>query len=155
MTNELAGRGALVTGAGMGIGRACAMALAATGARVMAQDIDAAAAQDTAAEIRATGGAAQVLAFDVVDTTELRRAVTRCEDDGQSIDVLINNAGIGSGLDLAAVTEEVYDRLFAVNVRAVFFGTQAVTAGMKRRRWGRIVNVSSLQAVRGWPGNPH
>jgi len=139
----------------MGIGRACAEALAAAGARVVVQDINPVAAEEAVAAIRERGGIADTLISDVADTAAFRVAITRYERDDHRIDILVNNAGIGSGADFVDVAEDHYDRLFAVNVRAVFFCAQAVVPGMKRRRWGRLINVSSLQAVRGWPGNPH
>jgi 3-oxoacyl-[acyl-carrier protein] reductase len=153
--NALAGRHALVTGAGTGIGRGEAQALAALGARVVVQDIRADVAHETADLIRTAGGDAEPLVCDVADLDAMRPAIEVAEDAGRGFDILVNNAGMGQFRAVEDVTPEDFDRMVAINVRAPFFLAQAVIPGMKRRRWGRIVNISSVVGVRGWANNTH
>ena len=152
---SLANRVALITGAGSGIGRAAALNLAADGAHVLVLDLNPGAAQDTVAAIQAAHGNAHALHGDVADTEAMRALVARALADHGSIDILVNNAAMGGGGVFADVTEETFDRLFAVNVRGAFFLAQAVVPSMTARRFGRIINVSSLIAARGTAGNPH
>jgi 3-oxoacyl-[acyl-carrier protein] reductase len=152
---ELKGRVAIVSGGGSGIGRAIAIALAAVGAVVAIFDVDVAAADETASLVRGQGGIASAQFVDVADVARLPEAVSVVCDRFGSADVLVNNAGIGDGLAFESVTPASFDRVFAVNVRGAFFLAQAVVPAMKARRHGRIVNVSSLIAVRGAAVNPH
>ncbi len=155
MSTPLDGRVAVVTGAGGGLGRAQATALAARGALVVAHDRDADTARATVETIAAAGRRAEAAIGDIADVAAVRNLFADLETRHGSIDILVNNAGIGGGGNLEDVSEDRYDGLFRVNVRGLFFATQAVIGGMKARRWGRIVNVSSLIAVRGTTGNPH
>ena len=149
------GRVAVVSGAGSGIGRAIALGLAAAGAAIAIFDVDAAAAEETARRVRAGGATALPLRVDVADISRLPGAVAEVQAQLGQLDILVNNAGVGDGLALESVTPESFDRVFAVNVRGAFFLAQAMVPAMKRQRYGRIINVSSLIAVRGAPGNPH
>jgi len=153
--NPLLGRHALVTGAGNGLGRAEALALAGLGAHIVAQDIRAEFADETAQKIVDAGGSAETLVCDVADVDTVIAAIAGFEAAGRGLDILINNAGMGGGQVLEDVTREHFDQMFAVNVRAPFFLAQAVVPGMKQRKWGRIVNISSVVAVKGWPDNSH
>ena len=154
MTQRFAGKVALVTGAGGGMGNAEALMLAEGGARVICQDIDADTCRATVEDIERAGGAAQALVSDIADVAAFRAAVAGFDRELDGIDILVNNHGIGGGdLSLEQIDEAKYDRLFAVNTKAVFFASQAVVASMKRKHWGRIINVSSMVPIRGWPTN--
>lgn len=155
MTGALDGQVALVTGAGAGLGRAQASALARNGATVIVYDRDADGAEATASAISTSGGAADAVVGDVADIDAFRAAVRDIAQRHGDIAILVNNAGIGGGEAFEDVSPERFEQLYRVNVRAPFFAAQAVVPGMKRRGGGRIVNVSSLIAVRGAAGNPH
>jgi len=155
MPKSLDGQVAIVTGAGGGLGRAQAAALAAEGATVIAHDMDAATAKTCAEAISSGGGTAEAVTGDVADIASFRRAVAELEHRHGRIDILVNNAGIGGGQSFEDVTEDLFDEIFRINAKAPFFAAQAVIGGMKRRRHGRIVNISSLVALRGTANNPH
>ena len=152
---RLDGQVALVTGAAAGIGRGIAIALAHEGAHVVLADVDAVGAEALADTLTACGAAASAIVLDVSDTDAARGAVADIDRKHGRLDILVNNAALGGGEDLAGVTEARFDRLFAVNVRGAFFIAQAAAATMKRQGRGRIINISSLIAAKGAPGNPH
>lgn len=149
---DFSGRVALVTGASRGIGRAIALALAEAGADVgvnyHASQSD---AEDVARQIRVLGRRAIAIAADVSSAEAVAMLVqTTCADLG-SIDLLVNNAGIGPAHGLDDLTEAVFDRTIAVNLKSAFLCTRAVVPGMRERRFGRIINISS-GAARGAGG---
>ena len=152
----LRGRVALVTGGSRGIGRAIAVSLADAGAAVAVNYRDGAdAAAQTAETIRLQGGRAMVVGADVSQAAAVTAMIGEVERALGPIDVLVNNAGIGLVRAVDDLTEEDFDRTIAVNLKSVFLCTQAVVAGMRERRWGRIVNISS-GAARGAGGvGPH
>ena len=141
---DLAGRVALVTGASRGIGRSIALALGEAGAdvavnyRSRADD-----AQAVAAAIRALGRRSVALGADVSGAEAVARLVAATEEALGPIDVLVNNAGMALRRGLEELSEADFDRTIAVNLKSAFLCTQAVWPGMRARRWGRIVNISS------------
>ncbi|MEQ8248861.1 MAG: SDR family oxidoreductase [Alphaproteobacteria bacterium] len=155
MAQPLDGKVAIVTGAGGGLGRAQAHALARLGAQVIAHDRDAEAVANTVAALLAEGASGEAAIGDIADTAAFRQAAADIERRHGRIDILVNNAGIGGGEPFEDVSEARFDEIFRTNVRAPFFAAQAVIGGMKARGWGRIVNISSLIALRGADGNPH
>jgi 3-oxoacyl-[acyl-carrier protein] reductase len=140
LSPDLHGRIALVTGASRGIGAAIAVNY-----RERASD-----AESIAAAIRKDGGRAMTAGADVSKADDVKAMVERVAAELGPIDVLINNAGIGIVRTLDDLTEADFDLTIAVNLKSAFLCTQAVLPGMRARRWGRIVNISS-GAARG-PG---
>lgn len=149
-------RVALVTGADRGIGRALALALARAGADVaVAYGTRAAAAAAVAAEVRAEGRRAVAVGADLAREAEAARLVADVEAALGRIDVLVSNAGVGEPAELDALDLALFDRTLAVNLRAPFVLTQAVLPGMRARRWGRLLYVSSTAAQVGGIVGPH
>jgi 3-oxoacyl-[acyl-carrier protein] reductase len=141
---DFSGRRALVTGAGRGIGRAVALALAQAGADIAINYRER--AGDAAAvveEAHKLGRSALAVQADVSQSTEVDALVGRVEAELGAIDILVNNAGVAVQRGLDDLTEADFDRTIAVNLKSAFLCTQAVLAGMRARRWGRIVNISS------------
>ncbi|MFA0841162.1 SDR family oxidoreductase [Streptomyces rochei] len=136
------GRTALVTGASRGIGRGIAERLGRDGARVAVHyGSDRAAARETVAAVEAAGGSAFAIRADLRDPGAARTLWEEFDRHADGLDVLVNNAGIGSTRPIEEISEEEYDAVFAVNVRAPFF---ILKHGMRRLRdGGRVVNISS------------
>jgi len=152
----LAGRTALVTGASRGIGRAVALSLAEAGAAVAVNYRERAAdARDVVAAIQRDGGKAMDVAADVSDGRAVADMVAAVERELGPVDVLVNNAGLAIIRGIDDLTEDEFDRTIAVNLKSAFLCTKAVLPGMRARKWGRIVNISS-GAARGAGGiGPH
>jgi 3-oxoacyl-[acyl-carrier protein] reductase len=153
---SLNNRVALVTGGSRGIGQAIAISLAEAGAAIAVNYREKAAEARTVAEtIRRAGGRAMAVAADVSRAAEVAAMVVAVERELGPVDVLVNNAGIGLVRTVDELTEDDFDRTIAVNLKSVFLCTQAVVPGMRQRKWGRIVNISS-GAARGAGGvGPH
>jgi len=153
---DLAKRVALVTGGSRGIGRAIAISLAEAGAAVAVNYREKAAeAEAVAGAIRAEGGKAIAVQADVSRADEVARLIAAVDRELGPVDVLVNNAGVGLVRGVDELTEADFDLTVAVNLKSVFLCTQAVIPGMRTRRWGRIVNISS-GAARGAGGvGPH
>jgi NAD(P)-dependent dehydrogenase (short-subunit alcohol dehydrogenase family) len=147
----LNGQIALVTGAGSGIGRACANALAEAGASVVCADINAAAAQATADGIAAGQGRAVAVSADVGDLRQIDNMVKQALAVFGQIDIVVNNAGVTRSADIMDLTEADWDRIHRVNAKGVFFCLQRVAREMIPRRSGRIINIASI-AGKGYEG---
>ena len=144
---ELAGQVALVTGAGAGIGRAIAYALAEAGARVAVSDIDLNAAQRVASELTAP----IALALDVTSPESAMNAVKEVETALGPLDILVNNAGVSTMNRIEDLTVEEWDFNFDVNAKGVFLVTRAALPGMMARRAGCIVNTASMAGKKAAP----
>jgi 2-hydroxycyclohexanecarboxyl-CoA dehydrogenase len=140
---------ALVTGAAAGIGRACSLRLARDGHAVGVLDLDEARCAGTVDEITAAGGRAIALGADISDRAQVRPALAKLRGAFGPITILVNNAGMAEFLPFEEITDQLWDRMFAVNVRGAFIVTQEVIPDMKAARWGRIVNISSSSAQTG------
>jgi NAD(P)-dependent dehydrogenase (short-subunit alcohol dehydrogenase family) len=141
---DLNGQTALITGAGRGLGRATALAMANAGADVALGLRDPAAGADLVGEIEALGRRAMPLRMDVRDLGQVRSAIDRAVADLGRLDILVNNAGLGPANPAESVTEEDFDLTVDVNVKGLFFASQAAaSAAMIRQGYGRIVNLSS------------
>lgn len=152
----LKGRVALVTGGSRGIGRAIAISLAEAGAAVAVNYLSRAAeAQAVVEAIHGQGGRAVSVGADVSRAAAVKGMAAGIERELGPVDILINNAGIALNRSVDELAEDDFDRTIAVNLKSVFLCTQAVLPGMRKRRWGRIVNISS-GAARGAGGvGPH
>ena len=150
MTMSLEGRTALITGSAAGMGRSHATLMAQRGADIIVHDIDAAGAEETADAVRAAGRRAAVIVVDVSDVVAMGEAIRGAETAVGPVDIVVNNAGVGGqGLAFEDIDEATFDRMFAVHVKGAFFATQCVVPGMKERRYGKIVNISSNFAMGG------
>ncbi len=136
-------RVAIVTGAGRGIGRAIAIALAGQGAIPVVFDIDEANARQTAAEIEAMGGTSVGLAVNVADVASIERAVQVVADRFDRIDILVNNAGVLSTAWPDNITEAEWDRVIDINLKGAVFCTKYVMPHLLKNGFGRIINISS------------
>lgn len=139
----MAGRSALITGAGSGIGRAIAVKLAADGYSVTVNDLSLERATAVAGEIGATGGTAAAVAGDVSSETDVAAIHTLAVEAHGEVSLLVNNAGIAHQALFETLTVADFDRMFAVHVRGTFLMTKAVLPAMLARGAGDIVNVAS------------
>jgi NAD(P)-dependent dehydrogenase (short-subunit alcohol dehydrogenase family) len=144
---RLQNRVALVTGAGSGIGRAIAEALAADGATVAVTDIDQTLAESTANSVAGAHG----FELDVTSTTSAQDAIARVESEVGPIEILVNNAGVSTMAPIWELTEQDWDFNFDVNAKGVFLVTRAALPAMMARRRGSIVNTASMAGKKGVP----
>jgi 3-oxoacyl-[acyl-carrier protein] reductase len=144
---------AVVTGAARGIGKGIASVLASEGARVAVADIDARAAEETAAELRVQGNLAEAVEVDVTSRASVESMAARALAEWGRIDILAANAGIYPNLDVMAVSDADWDRVMDVNVKGAVHAVQACLGPMTDRAYGRIVLTSSVTGpITGQPG---
>jgi 3-oxoacyl-[acyl-carrier protein] reductase len=149
--SDLEGRTALVTGASGAIGRACAVALAGQGARiVVAYGSDEHGAQETADQVKAAGAEPVVAQADLADPGAARALVAAAGDGG--VDILVNNAGLTRDGLVLRMRDEDFTGVLEVNLVAAFRCTREALRGMLRRRWGRVISISSVVGLVGNPG---
>ncbi len=144
---SLAGKVALVTGAGSGIGAGIAASLAESGAHVLINDIRADAAQRSADELRGRGLLADTAVGDLTDPAAVGTLIEACRPHG-GIDILVNNAGITGRPTLGEITREVWDAVLAVNLTAPFLLAKAAAPEMAVKGSGRIINIASIAGIR-------
>lgn len=149
---QVSGKTALVTGAGSGLGRSIALALAEAGADVAVTELPGRLenADAVAASIRAMGREALLVKLDVTSVKNIQRAVAQVMKVFSRIDILVNNAGINIPKQALEVTEDDWDRILDVNLKGVFFCAQAVGREMVRRGSGKIINIASQNGVVGY-----
>ncbi|HEY4955600.1 MAG TPA: 3-oxoacyl-[acyl-carrier-protein] reductase [Gemmatimonadaceae bacterium] len=146
MKIDLSGRVALVTGSTRGIGRAIAGTLAECGARVAVVGRDKARADAVAAEI---GGGAIGFSCDVSDTAAVAQLVSAVENEFGTLDILVNNAGINRDNIVMRIRDDDWNAVIDTNLRGAFATIRAASRGMMKRRWGRIVNITSIVGLTG------
>jgi 3-oxoacyl-[acyl-carrier protein] reductase len=153
---DLKDKTALVTGGSRGIGAAIAVALAEAGAAVAINYRERAdAAKALAADINAAKGRATAVAADVSKAADVEKMVAHVAQTLGPIDILVNNAGIAIVRGVDDLSEEDFDRTITVNLKSAFLCTKAVVPGMRAKKWGRIVNISSGAARGGGAIGPH
>jgi 3-oxoacyl-[acyl-carrier protein] reductase len=154
----LAGRVAIITGAGQGIGKVFAKAFAKSGAIPVIAERNMKSAESVAQEIAADGGQAFAIETDVADPESVRNMVAAVDARYKRIDILVNNAGLFSTLEMRPFDQiplEEWERVLRVNVTGPFLCACAVLPAMKRAKWGRIVNIASAAVPLGRPNYLH
>jgi 3-oxoacyl-[acyl-carrier protein] reductase len=142
-------RTALVTGASRGIGRACALALASEGQRVV---LAARSAEKLAEVAKEIGTESYILEIDLANRDSITEGIARAAKDFGRIDVLVNNAGIAKDGLAVRMKQADWEAVLSTNLSGAFYAIQQVLQGMMRERWGRIVNISSVVGEMGNPG---
>lgn len=154
--HEIAGKIALVTGGNRGIGRAIALALAREGAEVAVSYRERATeAEQTRSDVDQMGRRCVVVQADVSVSADVSGMVDQVTRELGPVDIVVNNAGLIRPQALDAITERDWDDIVDVNLKSAFLVTQAVLPGMRARRWGRIINLSSVAAQLGGVVGPH
>ncbi len=140
---------AIITGAASGIGRASALMFAKEGAKVVVSDIDDGGGQETVTQIKSNFGEAIYVHADVAKASDVKKLIKVAVDAFSKIDILFNNAGYYLWPhNLEEITEEEWDRTFAINVKAIFWGAKFVVPEMKKAGGGVIINTASMSGVR-------
>jgi len=148
--DRLAGHVAFVTGSARGLGRAIVERLAAEGAAVAVADVDLPAAEEAAAALRDGGAQALAVAADVRDSASVAAAIARTVEELGVVDILVNNAGVVRDGRLEAMSDEDWDTVLDIDLRGYFVCAREALPHLRRKGWGRIVNISS----RAYLGNP-
>lgn len=155
MSRSLNGRVAVVTGAGSGIGRACAIRLAEDNAKVAIWDINEAGAKETAAMIADAGGTAIAIEADCSDKASIRRAADQTRADLGPVAIVVNNAGISPYRSFLELDEDLFDKTIKVNLRGPFLVIKETLPDMLATGWGRIINITSSSVQSGAPNLVH
>lgn len=150
--SELSGRIAIVTGSGKGIGHRIALELAARGATVVTNDVTGCCADDTLEEIRQMGGDGLAITADVSDAAQVEDLVKTVLDTYGQIDILVNNAGTTRDNLIVRMDEDDWDLILRVNLKSAWLCSKAVIRPMMRKKYGRIVNISSASGIMGQAG---
>ena len=142
---SLQGKIALVTGGSRGIGRAVCLRLASMGCETWVNYVsNSSAAEETVALIEKIGGAAFAIAFDVADNNAVQEAIKKITSESAAPEILVNNAGITRDGLMARMKESDWDLVLDTNLKGAFLCSKAVMRGMMKKRWGRIINISSV-----------
>jgi NAD(P)-dependent dehydrogenase (short-subunit alcohol dehydrogenase family) len=149
---RLDGRIALVAGAASGIGRAAAKGLSAAGAHTFCADVNGQGAEQTAAQIRADGGAAEALTLDITDEASVASAIERITKEHARIDVLVSTPAVNVRKPLLSYTGEEFDKVLRLNLKGTFLIAQAVGRVMVEHKRGSIILLSSIRSVTVEPG---
>ncbi len=149
---DLSGKTAIVTGASRGIGKAIALALAASGAKVACVARNADKLQETVDEIADASGTAEVHICDATDSEAVTKLVEGLAEKWGQLDVVVNNAGVTKDTLIPRMTDQQWDDVISTNLRSVFLFTRVASQVMMRKRSGRIINISSVSGLMGNPG---
>ncbi|MEK6532188.1 MAG: 3-oxoacyl-[acyl-carrier-protein] reductase [Deltaproteobacteria bacterium] len=145
-------RVSLVTGAGQGIGKSIALALASYGSDVACADISLEKAEQTAREVRNMGRKGLAIKVDVTNLKETEAMAERCFKELEALHILVNNAGITKDGLILRMTEEDWDSVLDVNLKGAFNCTKSAVKYMTKQKWGRIINISSVVGLMGNAG---
>jgi 3-oxoacyl-[acyl-carrier protein] reductase len=150
---NLEGKVAVVTGGSRGIGRAICIRLASMGALVYINYVSRpSAAEETQKIIHEAGGKAEIIGFDVAESSAVQAAFKKIIADAGSVDILVNNAGITRDGLMARMKESDWEEVMNTNLKGSFLCVKAASRMMMKKKWGRIVNISSVSGVAGNPG---
>ncbi len=152
LTTDLNDQLAIVTGASQGLGKAVAIELARNGATVVCLARNAAKLAGTVGEIEAAGGNAEAVSCDVTDRSAAREAIESANDRHGRLDILVNNAGITRDKLMRGMTDEEWDEVIATNLTSCFVCSRTAAGIMRRAKYGRIINMSSISGLIGNPG---
>ena len=152
ITTSLEDQPAIVTGAARGLGRAIAMSLAASGAKVACIDVNEETLAETVEAIRAAGGTAEPIACDVTDSDRVTETVGEVVKKWGGLRILVNNAGITRDNVILRMKDDQWDSVIAINLRGTFLFTRAASKPMMKGRRGRIINIASVSGLMGNPG---
>jgi 3-oxoacyl-[acyl-carrier protein] reductase len=152
ITTSLKDQPAIVTGAARGLGRAIAMSLAASGAKVACIDVNEETLAETVEAIRAAGGTAEPMACDVTDSDRVTETVGEVVKKWGGLRILVNNAGITRDNVILRMKDDQWDSVIAINLRGTFLFTRAAAKPMMKGRRGRIINIASVSGLMGNPG---
>lgn len=144
---DLRDKSAIVTGGAKGIGYGIAYRLAEAGAKVLIADMDEATAQKSSQELIDKGWAVEACAVDVSHEEDVQNMIAACRDKFGSVDILVNNAGIYPPAPVAQMTEEQFEKVMHVNLRSVFLTTKYAAEVMKSQGGGKIINITSIDAL--------
>ncbi|MEW6580595.1 MAG: 3-oxoacyl-[acyl-carrier-protein] reductase [Chloroflexota bacterium] len=150
--SDLAERIAIITGSGQGIGRAIALELARRGARIVTNDVTGCCADDTLALVRELGSDGLAVTADVSDSAQVESLVKTVIDTFGQVDILVNNAGTTRDNLIMRMPEEEWDLIQRVNLKSAWLCSKAVIRPMMRRKYGRIINISSASGLMGQAG---
>ncbi|OHD28252.1 MAG: hypothetical protein A2Y38_13480 [Spirochaetes bacterium GWB1_59_5] len=148
---RLENRVAIVTGGGSGIGRAICIRICEEGGKVVIADVNADGAEETSRRIGKGQSQAIAVPADITNKEQVRSLVARTERAFGHVDILVNNAGTDIKGAIAEIKEETWDFLMSLNLKGTFLCTQAVVPSMRKRRYGRIINMSSMAGKTGEP----
>ncbi|MFG0290795.1 MAG: 3-oxoacyl-[acyl-carrier-protein] reductase [Rhodopirellula sp. JB044] len=149
---DLKGQVAIVTGASQGLGQAVAVALGQNGAHVVCLARNAEKLAKTVAEIEAAGGSAEAMPCDVTDRAAAAEAIEKTSKTHGRLDILVNNAGITRDKLMRGMSDEEWDSVIATNLTSCFVCCRAAAGVMRRKKYGRIINMASISGLIGNPG---
>jgi len=149
---RLEGKVAIVTGGAQGIGEAYSVGMAREGAKVVIADVNEELGKKLAEQIKNEGGSALFVKTDVSRKADADTLVQRAVEEYGRLDILVNNAGIIETAPVGETTEEMWDKQLAVNVKGVYFCSQAAAKTMVKQKSGKIINISSIAAIGAQPG---
>lgn len=144
---NLSGKAAIVTGGAKGIGQAIVYRLAEAGAKVLVADLDEDTANKTAQEFVSKGWTAEAIKVDVSDEQAVKNMINVCKEKFGSVDILVNNAGIYPSESVSKMSADDFEKVMRVNLRSVFLTTKYVAEVMKQQGGGKIINISSIDAI--------